>query len=410
MLKKGLGCRNIRMFWNKLTIPCDRIIETVVLLLMATGTVFVFSAGATVSGDYDLSQFYNFTILKQLIFFPLAVIVMYIVSHVDYRRFSITQHPPGFSLTPYLSILTLTLLVVVLIWGVERNYSRRWLDLAPGPVYLSFQPSELAKWVMILFLAAFLERYSNSMDQFWRRFVPVCMVAAIVVGLIVPEDFGTAAFIVMMTFLMLIIGGAKLWHLLSPIPLVVPAFVWAVLSSPTRINRIKDFLDPAVISYQARQSLIAISTGGLFGKGLGRGIIKYGHLPEDTTDFIFSIIAEEMGFSACLFVIVLFVIFAIAGMIVVLRCQDRFGRLTATGIVMAITIQAAVNIGVVTVVLPTKGIPLPFISAGGTSMLLTSAAVGILLNIAREEHQRSFHLNQTGLLRDQYCGYENEPA
>ena len=398
------------MSMQKPVIRCDRVIETMVLLLMATGTVFVFSAGATVSGDYDLSKFYNFTTIKQLIFFPLAVIVMFAVSRLDYRRFSITQRRPGYSLTPYLSILTLGLLVAVLIWGVERNYSKRWLDLAPGSMYLSFQPSELAKWVMILFLAAYLERYSNTMDRFWQRFVPVCLMAGTVIGLIVLEDFGTAAFILLMTFLMLVIGGAKLWHLLSPLPIVIPALTWAVMSSPTRINRIKDFLDPATISYQARQSLIAISTGGMFGKGLGRGVIKYGHLPEDTTDFIFSIIAEELGFAACLFVIVLFIIFAIAGVIVALKCEDRFGRLLASGIVMAITIQAAINIGVVTVVLPTKGIPLPFISAGGTSMLLTAAAVGVLLSVARHGTQMAFCLNETSPATHKLFGYKNESA
>lgn len=365
------------------------------LLLMATGTVFVFSAGATLSGDFNLGQFYNFTTLKQLVFFPLAVLVMYAVSRVDYRRFSIAQRPPGYSLTPYLSVITLGLLIAVLIWGVERNYSRRWLDLAPGPMYISFQPSELAKWVMILFLAAYLERYSDSIGRFWGRFMPVCLIAGFVVGLIVIEDFGTAAFIAMMSFIMLLLGGARLWHLLSPIPVALPAFAYAIMSSPTRINRIKDFLDPTSMAYQARQSLIAISTGGLLGKGLGRGVVKYGHLPEDTTDFIFSIIAEEMGLAACGFVIVLFLVFAVAGVIVALRCKDRFGRLVAAGIVMAITIQAAVNIGVVTVVLPTKGIPLPFISAGGTSMLLTAAAVGILLSIARQENQSAFELTDS---------------
>lgn len=392
----------------KESICYDRIIETVVLLLMATGTVFVFSAGATVSGDYDLSQFYNFTTLKQLIFFPLAVIVMYLMARIDYRRFSITQRPPGFSLTPYLSIVTVVLLVVVLFWGVERNYSRRWLDLAPGSTYVSFQPSELAKWVVILFLAAYLERYSNSMGQFWKRFVPACLAVGLAVGLIVLEDFGTAAFIVMMASLMLLFGGVKLWHMLSPAPVVVPAFIWAIMSSTTRINRITSFLNPSEMKYQAKQSLIAISTGGMLGKGLGRGVIKYGHLPEDTTDFIFSIIAEEMGLAACIFVIVLFVIFAFAGVMVVLRCQDRLGRLIAAGVVMAITIQAAVNIGVVTVVLPTKGIPLPFISAGGTSMLLTSAAVGILLNIARRQREPVFQLEEALPLAAGYSGRTHE--
>lgn len=379
---------------QKPIIQYDRVIETVVLLLMAMGTVFVFSAGATLKGDFDLSQFYNITTLKQLIFFPLAVLVMYMMSRVDYRRFSITQRPPGYSLTPYLFIISTLLLIVVLIWGTERNYSKRWLDLAPGSMYISFQPSELAKWVMILFLAAYMERYSNSMDHFWKRFVPICLIPGLVVGLIISQDFGTAAFIVMITYIMLFLGGVKLLYLLPPLPVVFGGLAVAIMSSQTRINRIISFLDPSQMKYQAKQSLIAISTGGLLGRGLGRGVIKYGHLPEDTSDFIYSIIAEEMGLAACGLVIVLFLIFAVAGTVVSLRCQDRFGRLVAAGIVTAISIQAAVNIGVVTVVLPTKGIPLPLISAGGTSMLLTSAAIGILLNIARQGNEPVFNLNE----------------
>lgn len=371
------------MRFESIQIKPDRVIELAVLLMMATGTVFVFSAGATVSGGYDLSRFYDFTTLKQVIFFPLGVAVMYLVSLIDYRRFSLTRGPAGYSWTPYLFILTVCLLIFVFFFGVERNYSKRWMDLAPGPVYVSFQPSELAKWVMILLLAAMLDRYADSLDRFWKRFVPICLVAGIVIGLIIVEDFGTAAFISMMTFLMLVIGGARIWHLLSPLPIVLPGFVAAIMMSPTRVNRITSYLDQTQMAYQAKQSLIAISTGGLWGKGLGQGVIKYGHLPEDTTDFIFSIIAEEMGFAACVFVILLFVVFAWAGIAAAMRCKDRFGRLVAAGIVMAITLQAIINIGVVTVVLPTKGIPLPFISAGGTSMLLTSAAVGILLSIAR---------------------------
>jgi len=136
------------------------------------------------------------------------------------------------------------------------------------------------------------------------------------------------------------------------------------------------------VAYQANQSLIAIGSGGLWGKGIGQGTSKYGHLPEDTTDFIFAIVGEELGFLGTVGVLSLFIFFVCLGLVLVLRCRDRFGRLLAAGIVLTIAVQAALNIGVVTVVLPTKGIPLPFISAGGTSMLLSSAAVGVLLNIA----------------------------
>lgn len=370
-------------------IRTDRWIESIVILLMAIGTVFVYSAGATVTGGYDLSRFYDSTVLKQLVFFPLAVGVMYLVSLIPYQWYRFEPGRAKQSLTPYLLGLSIILLVAVLIWGVERNYSKRWLDIAPGPAYVSFQPSELAKWAVIIFLAAYADRFADSLHFFWKRFVPACIVPAVVVGLIIIEDFGTAAFVALMAFMMLWLGGARWWHFLTPLPVLVPGFLAAIITSPTRINRIKDFLNPESIPYQARQSLIAIATGGLWGKGLGRGVLKYGHLPEDTTDFIFAIIAEEMGFIACIAIIVLFILFAFFGLAAAWRCSDRFGRLLAAGIVLAIICQAIINIGVVTVVLPTKGIPLPFISAGGTSMLLTSAAVGIILNVARQEQETS---------------------
>lgn len=358
-----------------------------VIVLMAVGTVFVYSAGATVVGGYDLSRFYDSTVLKQLVFFPLAVTVMYLTSLVPYQWFRLDQGRSLRSLTPYLLIISYALLVAVMIWGVERNQSKRWLDIAPGPAYVSFQPSELAKWAMIIFLAAYMYRFSDSVHRFWSCFLPAVAAIGLAVGLIIIEDFGTAAFIAAMAIVMLWLGGAVWWHFLTPMPLAVPLFGLAILTSQTRINRITSFMDPETIPYQARQSLIAIGTGGLWGKGLGRGVLKYGHLPEDTTDFIFAIIAEEMGFAASVVVILLFVLFAFWGLTAAMRCQDRFGRMLAAGIVIAVVFQAAVNIGVVTVVLPTKGIPLPFISAGGTSMLLTSAAVGILLNIARQEER-----------------------
>jgi cell division protein FtsW len=248
---------------------------------------------------------------------------------------------------------------------------------------VSFQPSELAKWAVVIFLAAFLSRFSQKKHSFTGFFLIAAAVPAIAVSLIVSEDFGTAAFIAILALLMLWLGGAVWWHLLVPMLVAVPGFITAILVSPTRIKRVTDFLDPDVISYQAHQSLLAISSGQWFGRGLGRGVLKYGHLPEDTTDFIFSIVCEELGFAGAIMVIILFVLFLVLGLRVAMRSRDPFAKLLSAGIVLAIVLQAAINIGVVTVVLPTKGIPLPLISAGGTSMLLTAAAVGILLNIAR---------------------------
>jgi len=364
-------------------------IAMVAVLLMAIGTVFVFSASANVGQEFQLRKFYDYPGMRQLLFFPLAILIMYTVSAFDYRRFSLSK---GFfkSPTSYLLFFSVILLVLVLFpqIGKEINYARRWLRIPAGPITISFQPSELAKWATVFFLAGFCNKYRDSIRLYWKRFVPVCTVAAIVVLLIIKEDFGTAAFIALMTFIILLIAGAKWWHFLTPLPLAAPVFYFAIATSQSRIERIKAFLNPSDFSqtaaYQGNQSLIALGSGGLWGKGLGRGICKYGHLPEDTTDFVFAIIGEELGFVGTATVILLFIVFIWLGILVVIRCRDHFGELLASGIVLTIAIQAALNIGVVTVVLPTKGIPLPFVSAGGTSMLLTAAAVGVLLNIAKQ--------------------------
>jgi cell division protein FtsW len=371
----------------ELKIQYDYWLEVIVLTLMAIGTVFVFSAGASLGGQFDWTHFYDFTTGKQLIFFPAAVGVMYLFSIINYRRFRLADIKIWKSLTPYLLVLSIGLLVAVLVFGEERNQSKRWLDIAPGPVYISFQPSELAKWVMLIFLAAILDRCGDNMRPFFKRFLLICIAPGVVVALIITQDFGTAAYISLLTLLMMWLGGAVWWHFLTPLPVVGLGFVAAIISSPTRMKRIHDFLN-SEISYQAGQSLRAIATGGIFGKGLGMGVFKYGHLPEDTTDFIFSVVAEETGFVGAIIIILLFVLFMIIGLKAVSRCQDRFGRLLGYGIVLCITIQAAINIGVVTVVLPTKGIPLPLISAGGTSMLLTAATMGVLLNILRQTQDR----------------------
>jgi cell division protein FtsW len=376
--------------------PVSDGIAMIIVLLMALGTVFVFSASANVSQDIDLQKFYDYASLRQILFFPLACLIMYFFSCLDYHRLSLDKgwfrNPPV-----YLLILSIVLLAIVLsqkmypvlprlIPAINRHY--RWLRIHVGPVAVSFQPSELAKWAVIFFLAAACDKYRDGIRRYWSRFVPVCMVVGLVVALIIVEDFGTAAFIALLAFLMLIIAGARWWHILTPLPLGAAAFFFMLVRSPSRMQRIAAFLNPEKLSdssaYQANQSLIALGSGGLWGKGLGMGICKYGHLPEDTTDFIFAIIGEELGFVGNAAVILLFMTFVWLGILVVSRCRDTFGRLLAAGIVLSIAMQAALNIGVVTVVLPTKGIPLPFVSAGGTSMLLSAAAVGVLINIARQ--------------------------
>ena len=371
-------------------------IAIVVVLLMAIGTAFVFSASANVGQELDLKRFYDYSSMRQILFFPMACLIMYIFSCFNYRRLSPAN---GWlrSPTSYLLVLSIALLTVVFLQRFYPVFPRfippinkhyRWLKIPLGPIAVSFQPSELAKWALVFFLAAVCDKFRDDIKLYWKRFIPLCAVIGVVVALVIIEDFGTAAFIALLAFLMLIIGGVKWWHVLTPLPFGAIAFYLILISSPSRIQRIDAFINPQKwtdsAAYQANQSLIALGSGGLWGKGLGRGICKYGHLPEDTTDFIFAIIGEELGFIGNAAVIVLFITFVWLGITVVLRCRDRFGQLLAGGIVLAIASQAAINIGVVTVVLPTKGIPLPFVSAGGTSMLLSAAAVGVLLNIARQ--------------------------
>jgi len=372
-------------------------IVMVVVSLMAIGTVFVFSASANISQDLDLQKFYNYPGLRQILFFPLACLIMFAVSCFDYRRFSLAK---GWQRSPttYLLLVSIALLILVLFpqFGTEVNRARRWFRITVSPITISFQPSELAKWAIIFLLAGVCDKFAADIKLYWKRFVPICAVVGLVVGLIVIEDFGTAAFISLLAFLMLLIAGVKWWHILTSLPLGAAAFFAVLIRSPSRMQRIAAFVNPdkwtGSAAYQANQSLVALGSGGLFGKGLGRGICKYGHLPEDTTDFIFAIIGEELGFIGNAAVIGLFIVFVWLGILVILRCRDRFGQLLAGGIVLTIALQAALNIGVVTSVLPTKGIPLPFVSAGGTSMLLSSAAIGVLLNIAKQWTAKSVEL------------------
>ncbi len=384
--------------------PVADCIAMVIVVLMAIGTVFVFSASANIGQEFDFQRFYDYPGLRQLLFFPLACLIMFAVASCNYRRLTLAG---GWLKSPisYLLVLSIVLLIVVALQRFYPVFPRfvprinqhyRWLKIPLGPIVVSFQPSELAKWMIVFFLAAVCDKFGDEIKLYWKRFISICSVVGVVVILIMVEDFGTAALISLLAFLMLVIAGVRLLHILPPLPLAALAFYIAIKQSPSRMQRIIAFLNPDKwadsINYQPSQSLIALGSGGLWGKGLGRGISKYGHLPEDTTDFIFAIIGEELGFVGNAAVIGLFIVFVWLGILVVVRCKDRFGQLLAGGIVLTIAIQAALNIGVVTVVLPTKGLPLPFISAGGTSMLLSSAAVGVLLNIAKQSASKSDQL------------------
>ena len=366
--------------------------------LMAFGACFVFSASARIDTDYNLAKFYSYPEFRQALFFLLSIFIVFLVSLFDYRKLSFADGSlkswlknPSF----YLVALSVILLVVVLIpgIGVTVNNARRWLRVGAGPITINFQPSEMAKWSLILFLPGISVMMGKGLKSFFRGFVPLLLLIGLITGLILKEDFGTALFVAFLSLTIIFMAGGKWWHFATPIPFLAAAFALAIISSPERIERIKSFTEPGdstaqTSGYQIRQSLIAISTGGLLGKGLGGGISKYGHLPEDTTDFIFAIVAEELGFVGACFLILLFLLFLIMGILIIQRCRDDFGKLLAFGITLTICLQAAVNLGVVTRLLPTKGIALPFISAGGTHLLLTAAAAGVLASVARWSEEK----------------------
>jgi cell division protein FtsW len=380
----------------KNSIQNSTIANTLVCLtvtLMAIGAIFVFSASARIDTNYNLSKIYDYPEVKQALFFIVAIFVTVIVSFVNYHKLSFGNGGIGGWLKNpafYLVIASVIMLIAVLIpgIGIEVNNARRWLRIGAGPIMLNFQPSELAKWSLLLFLPGVAVLLGKDLKSFFKGFVPLLSLVGIITLLILKEDFGTSLFVAFLSLSILFIAGAKWWHFITPIPLLAVVFAFAILHSPERMERLKSFRqsgdDTAQTSgYQIRQSLIAVSTGGLLGKGLGGGISKYGHLPEDTTDFIFAIITEELGFVGACLIVILFLIFIILGIITIQRCPDDLGKLIAFGITMAICLQAAVNLGVVTKLLPTKGIALPFISAGGTHLLLTAAAAGLLAAVAR---------------------------
>ena len=357
--------------------PADGTLALILALLMMCGLLTLFSATyykAVDQGDALLE------VKKQLIGVGLGAFLMFLTSRIPY----------SFWQKPRVVMLALTgsfaLLVLVLIpgIGVYVNGSRRWLNIAG----LSFQPSELAKIASVMYLASTLSFRLKQVERLWTGILPLLVVPAAMFLLILQQpNLSTAGSIMIVAVLMMLLAGAKWKHLslMGVVGLAVGfAYAWV---EPYRRERLLSFRNPfAQMSdegYQLSQSLIAIGSGGLFGRGLGQGRQKFSYLPYPESDFIFAIIGEDFGLLGCCVVILLFVAFAVAGMRIALNCQDRYGCLLAAGITAMISVQAFINIGVVVGILPTTGLPLPFFSAGGTSISLLMAAVGILFNISR---------------------------
>ena len=356
---------------------CDKSVVLIMLILLAMGLVTLFSATyypRTTAGD-PLSA-----VKKQLIGVALGAAACVILSRVPYRVF----RRPRVMLTLLAASAVLLILVIIPGIGVSINGSRRWLNL----LGMSMQPSEFAKYAMVIFMAGALDRRSEAIGKLFRGVVPLLIVPGIMFLLILEQpNLSTGGSILICALVMLFCAGLKKRHmaLLGTGGFILGAFyAW---SAPYRRERLLSFRDPfAKMSdegYQLSQSLIALGSGGLFGMGLGQGRQKFAYLPYPESDFIFAIVGEDFGLIGCMAVIAMFAAFVFAGLRIAVSCRDRYGCLLAAGITSMIGMQAFINMGVVTGILPTTGLPLPFFSAGGTSVTMIMAAVGILLNISR---------------------------
>ncbi len=363
----------------------SRPIWLTVAVLMAVGILMVCSAGMSIAqGELKLLEHEWFR--QMMVMVPAAMMAMLLVSVLPYRMWR------GRGVYVLIGVAVLLLIAVQHpAIGPPVNNSQRWIRFGPGRK-VSIQPSEIAKYALIVAVAALLSRVKPAVKLSWKRFAAIAVIILLVVGLTGKEDFGTAALMGMVALVLLVVGGAR-WSQTGVFAAIIGGgFTGLILAEPYRINRLRTFLDPWAVrqrgGFQLCQSLISIGSGGLWGRGLGNGWHKHGFLPEVTSDFIFAHICEELGLPGAVIVIALFVLLAFLGWRVMRRCDDVFGKLVALGVTLTIGMQAALHIAVVTAMVPTKGIGLPLISAGGTSVIITGAALGLLVNIARHTERR----------------------
>ena len=349
---------------------------TVSVILICIGVVMIYSSSSIYAVEKYKDGF--FFLKRHLTFLGIGLVLTLFFMSIDYRRLKQYSRP--------LLILALILLVLVLIPGVGREVSgaRRWFRFK----FLSFQPSELAGLAVIIYIADFISRKGNLIKTFFKGFLPPMAILGLCACLIIVQpDLGSVIALGVVVLVMLFVAGVRPVYVLSLILSSLPVLYFLIFHVSYRKARILAFLnpwlDPKGTGFQIIQSQIALGSGGIFGVGLGHSKQKLFYLPAAHTDFIFSIIGEELGLLGTIGVIVLFIIFIQQGIKIVKNAPDKFGYFLALGLLVMIAFRAAINIGVSCGVLPTKGLPLPFISYGGSSFIFDMISVGILVNIAR---------------------------
>ncbi len=357
-------------------VSVDGWLFTVTLILVFLGLVMVFSASAVMAKERYGSGY--FFLLRQVGWATAGIAAMVVAMRVDYRGY---KHPGV-----VFSVLGVTTLLLISVFLLDRTHNtHRWIHWGG----FSFQPSEVAKVALIVFLAFFLENRTNSMNDWRNTLLPAVLPTMMFLALIVFQpDLGTAIACAAITACILFVAGLELRFLgYACLASLLPLY-FLIFHVAYRRDRIMAFLnpysDPQGKGFHIIQSLIAVSTGGITGLGFMEGKQKLFYLPEPHTDFIFAVTAEELGLLGSLVILLLFGIFLWRGVRTALRTQDMFGRLLAVGITCMVVVQAFINISVVLGIMPTKGIPLPFVSYGGSSLFVTLACVGVLLNITKQ--------------------------
>ena len=355
----------------------DHTLLFVAITLALVGLVMIFSASAVVAGQKHHDSWYY--LKRQLAWLALGLALLHAASRVDYTLWK--------RLAPPLLALIIVLLVVVLIpsIGVAVNGARRWLRLGS----ISIQPAEMAKLISVIYLAAYLAKKEDRLQHFSTGLLPALLIIGVISGLVLMEpDLGTIVVIGLVAAGMLFLGGARITHLLSLVPVALVGVVGLIWLSPYRWQRLIAFFyperDPTGTGFQINQSFLAFGSGGLFGVGLGESKQKLFFLPEAHTDFVLALVGEELGFIGAGIIVLSFSLFVIRGFQISTRARIPFGRYLGIGITTLIGIQALINAGVVTGLLPTKGLTLPFVSYGGSSLVISLTGVGILLNISRD--------------------------
>ena len=359
--------------------PPDTLLFAAIAALVAIGLVMIYSASsATAYSEHHDTAYY---MKRQVMWLAVGLGIAYAAYRVEYHKLK--------KAAPYILVGSIATLLLVLIphVGIVVNGARRWI----GASAFSFQPSEFAKLALIVYLAAMLANRGERITSLAKGLVPLCVPVAIMAVLVLKEpDMGTASLLVMTAFAMFFTAGARLPHLIAIFLATVPPVVLAILASPYKRARIFAFVDPwrdaQNTGFHIVQSLLALGSGGLFGVGLGASRAKFFYLPEQYTDFIFSVLGEELGLFGALVVIALFVIFAYRAVKIAIAAPDRFGFFLVVGCAAEIVIQAFINIGVVTSSWPVTGVPLPFISFGGSSLIVNLVCVALIVNVGR--HRR----------------------